>query len=404
MPVSSTKKIVIIGCFDSKGVDFAFLYNCLKSESLELITINTGVLGSSDLLPINYEADRVAAAAGEDLANIRERGDRSEALTKMSKGAAKILAGLTVDGIIGMGGGGGTYLFIESVKNVPIGIPKLCLSTLATKDLSSTIGGKDITLMPSIVDVAGLNKISERLISQAAGAIIGMVNAPAPPQRKTEGSIAMSIFGNTTKGVNYCADYFKQKAFDVLTFHAVGIGGKTMEDLIEAGYFDAVLDMTTTELADNLCGGICDAGPDRLTAAGKAGIPQVVIPGCLDMVNFGALDTVPIKYQSRKLFSWAPDVTLMRTNIAENETLGKLFAEKLNQSKGSVAVLIPLRGISIISQKGEIFYDPAADKALFESIKKHLNPQYPIIEMDTHINDEAFAQKATKILLDLINQ
>ena len=217
--------------------------------------------------------------------------------------------------------------------------------------------------------------------------------------RKNQASIAVSMFGNTTSCVEHCSNLLKAKAYDVLSFHTVGSGGKAMEKLIHDGCFEALLDITTTELADELCGGICSAGPDRLTAAGTIGIPQIVVPGCLDMVNFGALNTVPKKYIKRKLFSWSPDVTLMRTNAEENRKLGKSFAEKLNASTGKVIVILPLRGISKISKKGGAFYDPKVDKVLFSTIKENLDAKIPIIELDTDINDINFAQRIVKELL-----
>ncbi|EAR00779.1 Tm-1-like ATP-binding domain-containing protein [Maribacter sp. HTCC2170] len=402
----STKTVLIIGCFDTKGEDFDFLYNCLLEQNIEVISINTGVLGTTKLFPVTIDSVTIAEAAGTSLFNLIEDGDRGRALEKMGEGASIIISELMtkkkIDGFIGMGGGGGTYVFLSAVNKIPFGIPKLCLTTLATKDLSEHIGSKDITLIPSIVDVAGLNKISRILINQAAGALVGMMNVIDKSQSQTRGSIAISIFGNTTPCVDRCSKILRKKEFDVLSFHAVGAGGKTMEDLVLDDCFDAVLDITTTELADDLCGGICSAGPERLTAAGKMGIPQVVVPGCLDMVNFGALKTVPRHYQQRQLFSWDPNVTLMRTNKAENKILGTSFAQKLNDSQGKVVVLLPMKGISKISREGEVFYAPDVDNVLFDSIKQNLSPEIPIIEVDTDINHAKFADIAVMELLKLI--
>ncbi|MCL4167219.1 UNVERIFIED_CONTAM: hypothetical protein GTU68_044081, partial [Idotea baltica] len=349
----------MLGCFDTKNEDFTYLHSCLLAQGVAVIAINTGVLGTTDNFQVDFEAEEVATAAGVELSKLRQAKDRGQAIEKMGKGASKIIANLLsqdkVDGAIGMGGGGGTYMALLAMQVIPIGTPKFCLSTLASKDLSQQIGNKDITLMPSIVDVAGLNSISRMLISQAAGAICGMMKSVVSDHHQTSGSIAISIFGNTTPCVDMCSDILKKEGFDVLTFHAVGVGGKTMESLILEGCFDAVLDITTTELADDLCDGICSAGPERLTAASKAGVPQVVVPGCLDMVNYGTMESVPDRYKSRLLYSWAPDVTLMRTNAQENEILGKTLAQKLNKSTGDVAILLPIKGISQVSVKGGIF-------------------------------------------------
>ncbi len=402
------KIVVMLGCFDTKGEDFGYLRTCLLRRGVKVISINTGVLGTTSDFPVDFEAAEVAGAAGAELTELRAKGDRGQAIQKMGEGAARIIKKLLsqgkINGAISMGGGGGTYIALSAMQGIPFGIPKLCLSTLATKDLSHHIGSKDITLMPSVVDVAGLNSISRTLINQASGAICGMINSDIKDRHKTSGSIAISIFGNTTACVDKCVEILRGKAYDVLTFHAVGVGGKTMESLILEGCFDAVLDITTTELADDLCDGICSAGPDRLTAAAQMGIPQVVVPGCLDMVNFGAMDTVPERYRSRQLYSWAPDVTLMRTNLDENRILGQRFAEKLNQSKGKVVMLLPLGGISKISGEGEVFHNPDLDQALFTSIKKHAEKSIKIIEVDVNINDSLFAEKAVHQLLEIMGK
>jgi uncharacterized protein (UPF0261 family) len=279
-------------------------------------------------------------------------------------------------------------------------VPKLCLTTLAANDLSRQVGSKDITLMPSVVDVAGLNSISKKLIRQAAAAIGAMANAPAPADDAPVGRIAISMFGNTTACVDQCSALLKKDGYEVFPFHATGVGGRTMEALIREGCFDAVLDITTTELADEECGGILSAGPDRLTAAAAMGIPQVVVPGCLDMVNFAQKDTVPAHYSSRDLYSWAPDVTLMRTNEDENRRLGQRLAQQVNQSGGNAAILLPLRGISQIDAEGGVFYRPKADQVLFENIKHYAKEPVQVIEVDAHINDPAFAEKAVETLLD----
>jgi len=403
----SEKTVIMLGCFDTKAEDFNLLYQNLLRHKVKVITINTGILGTTTLFDVTIEAEELALNSGTSLASLRKEANRSHAIEKVGKGAKIAINALMenhiIDGVIGMGGGGGTYIFLSAIQGVPFGVPKVCLSTLATKDLSNQIGSKDVLLMPSIVDVAGINQISTVLIGQAAGALVGMMDVNTTKNTtKTIASIAVSVFGNTTPCVERCSEVLRRNSYDVLSFHAVGTGGKTMEDLVRDQCFDAVLDITTTELADDLCGGICSAGPTRLTAAGEIGIPQVVVPGCLDMVNFGALQTVPQKYRDRQLFSWGPDVTLMRTNEEENRELGKSFAEKLNRSKGKVAVLLPLRGISKISRKGEVFYDPQIDHVLFETIRGYLDPKIRIIELDTDINDIEFANAAVSELLNLL--
>ena len=400
------KSIVMLGCFDTKGEDFSYLLKSLGALGQQVITINTGVMETSVDFPIDVDQDAVAAASGAVLETIRKSNDRGRAVELMGKGAAAILAELSskdrIKGVIGMGGGGGTYIILEAMQAVPLGIPKFCLSTVVAKDLSRQIGVKDITLMSSVVDVAGLNSISRLLIRQAASAIVAMADTKVDASEEAKKSIAISMFGNTTKCVDKCTELLKSKGYEVMAFHATGVGGATMESLIREGVFDAVLDVTTTELADELCGGILSAGPDRLTAATEMGIPQIVVPGCLDMVNFAQMDTLPEKYRSRQLYSWAPDVTLMRTNVAENGILGKQLVDKLIGAKAPVEILIPLKGISQIDSVGDIFYDSEADSALFGAIKESADGRVPVMEVDAHINDETFAKTLVERLLKIM--
>lgn len=400
------KSIVVLGCFDTKGEDFTFLVRSLTKLSQPLITINIGVMETLVEFDVHIDNDVVAAAAGVGLQAIRESGDRGKAVELMGQGAAQILSDLVskdlVKGVIGMGGGGGTFIILEAMQKVTLGIPKLCLSTVVAKELSRQIRVKDITMMSSVVDIAGLNRISRLLIRQAATAISAMSEVTEDSGVPAKKNIAISMFGNTTKCVDRCTELLKEKGYEVMAFHATGVGGETMESLIRENVFDAVLDITTTELADELCGGILSAGPDRLTAASEMGIAQLVVPGCLDMVNFAQIDTVPEEYQTRKLYSWAPDVTLMRTNISENKVLGEQLVEKLKNSTGPVEIIIPLKGISQIDNVGGVFYDPAANNALFETVKVTARNKINVIEMDAHINDEAFAICLVEQLLKLL--
>ncbi|MBX3253754.1 MAG: Tm-1-like ATP-binding domain-containing protein [Chitinophagaceae bacterium] len=403
------KSVLIIGCFDTKGEDFTFLRECILALGEKVITLNTGVMETNVDFPIDHAAELTAAEGGHTLDNLRKSGDRGKAIEIMSAGAAKLVSKLVsenkIKAAIGMGGGGGTYIALAAMQSIPFGMAKLCLSTAAAKDLSRQVGSKDITLMPSIVDVAGLNNISRLLIKQAAVAVCAMAGVTKETEKNTSaGTIAISMFGNTSACVDQCSELLRKKGYEVLAFHANGLGGKTMESLIKEGVFDAVLDITTTELADELCGGICSAGPERLNAAANAGIPQVVVPGCLDMVNFAQPDTVPSQYKERELYSWSPDVTLMRTNQEENEILGEQLAGRINRSPAPVTVLIPLKGISQVDAEGGVFYRPETDKVLFSAIKKHAKPGIPVIEINAHINDPGFSKRLVDALLNLLEQ
>ena len=408
MAAVPNKYIVMLGCFDTKGEDFSFLLKCLNSWEDQIITINTGVMDTSVGFHIDYTNNQVAAYSGTSLDKIRDQGDRGKAVELMGKGASKILEELvtnnSVKGVIGMGGGGGTYIALEAMQSVPLGIPKLCLSTLAAKDLSRQVGVKDITLMASVVDVAGLNSISKMLMQQAAAAVCAMSKVEIKTLKDQKKRIAISMFGNTTKCVNKCTELLKSKGYEVFAFHATGIGGATMESLIREGCFDGVLDVTTTELADELCEGILSAGPTRLTAAAEMGVPQVVVPGCLDMVNFAQVHTVPKKYQSRQLYSWSPDITLMRTNEEENRILGEQLVSKLKQAGKGVEIVLPLKGVSQLDSEGELFYKPEIDAILFESIKMHSGDTIRVSEIDANINDEVFAEALVDRLLRMLNE
>lgn len=405
---SKDKFILILGCFDTKGEIFSYLRSCILACGEKILTINTGVMESADHFHVDFEADTVALEGGLNLADLREMRDRGRAMEVMSTGAGKIVSRLTDEGsikaAIGMGGGGGTYITLYAMQFIPLGIPKICLSTMAAKDLSRQVGNKDIILMPSVVDVAGFNGIIKTLVRQAAASICAMANVDNSVNDSESGRIAISMFGNTTACVDRCTRLLEEKGYEVLAFHATGIGGKTMEALIREKCFDAVLDITTTELADELCSGICSAGPERLTAAVEMGLPQVVVPGCLDMVNFAHPDTIPSQYNGREFYSWAPDVTLMRTDEAENAILGKQLAVNLNRAFAPVAIVLPLKGISQIDRENGVFYRPDTDGVLFDSIKSNVNQYVPVIEASRHINDPEFAALLVETLLAMIEK
>lgn len=398
--------ILMLGCFDTKGEIFAFLRECLLAEGAVVIAVNVGVMGSTVLFPIEVEANEVCVTAGGNLEAIRSKNDRGHAMEVMGRGAAKVLANLQdqkkFDGVIGMGGGSGTYVTLKSMQELPLGMPKICISTLASKDLSEQVGVKDIVMMPSVVDVAALNSIIKPIIQQAAAAIVAMCGVIIPENVTTSKRIAISMFGNTSVCVDHCTELLEAEGYEVMTFHANGLGGKAMESLILENCFAAVLDITTTELADELLNGICSAGSGRLLAAGKMGIPQVVVPGCMDMVNFGTIVSVPEIYRKRHLYSWVPTVTLMRTNEEENEELGEILAKKLNQGLGPTAVLFPDKGLSQIDAAGNVFYNPTSNQALAKSIQDNLKSEIPFVNLPFHINDQEFAKAAVERLLEMI--
>jgi len=404
------RKVLMLGAFDTKAVEYAYVRQRILSSGHAVLTMNTGVMGDTDLFPVDINAEQVASAGGGDLAKLRQSGDRGKAMNVMADGAAALLEKLwnekQFDGVIGMGGTGGSSVICTGMRALPIGVPKVCVSTAAAGDISNYVGAKDILMMPSIVDVAGLNRISRQVLARAADAVCGMVSVDAPQAADGDKPIiAASMFGNTTQCVDVCREELTAEGYEVLVFHATGAGGRTMELLVDEGLIAGVLDITTTEYADTICGGVFDAGPERLSAPGRRGIPHLIAPGCVDMANFGAPDTVPAKYRQagRQFHEWNANVTLMRTNIEENRRMGEVFAQKANAAKGPVAFLIPLRGVSILDGDDQPFCDREADNAMFEAIRKNLKPDIPVVEMDLNINDPAFARQAVQMMQELLS-
>lgn len=407
-----TKTIAIIGALDTKGAEFAFVKGELLRRNCRALVINIGIMGDPLFAP-EVDADVVAEAGGRSLADLRNEGDRGTAVATMTTGITNVVKKLydegRIDGILGMGGSAGTVIATAAMRQLPIGFPKVMVSTLAAGDTAAYVGTKDIVLIPSVVDVAGVNRISAPIFANAVGAIVGMVETPAlsagevaVPAIETKPLIAASMFGNTTKLVDQCRAILDEHGYETLVFHATGTGGRTMESLIHEGYFTAVLDVTTTEWADELVGGFLAAGPERMDGAARQNLPQVIAPGCLDMVNFWGPDSVPARYKDRKFCYWNPNVTLMRTTPEENAELGRILAEKANQSAAAVAFFLPLQGVSVLDSPGGEFWWPEADRALFDAIKSHVRPSIPVYELDCNINDAAFAEAVTGKLLEFL--
>jgi len=401
------KTIVITGTLDTKGQEFAFLKELIEKEGLRTLVIDFGVMGKPVFNP-DISRDEVARAGGGDLSYMASGDHKDEAMQVMATGLTVIVRRLyeqgKLDGIIGMGGGGGTSLTTAAMRSLPIGVPKVMVSTLGGGDVSAYAGTRDITFMPSIVDVAGINRISRLIFTNAAGAIAGMVKMERPTVDDQKPLIATSMFGNTTLAVERARGIMEARGYEVLVFHATGTGGRTMESLISDGFITASLDVTTTELADEVCGGVLSAGSERGMAASRAGIPAVLVPGCVDMANFWGMDTVPEKYRSRKLYQWNPSITLLRTNVEENKRIGKMIAKAANAATASVAVMLPLKGVSQLDSPGGVFWDPQADHACFEAIKRNLKPNIPVVELDNNINDPEFADRVAETLLDMLGK
>lgn len=388
--------VILLGTLDTKGEEYGLVRDRLREAGIDTVVIDAGVLGTPRL-GANISREAVAGAAGADLGALVDAGDRGTAIDTMLRGATAIVKELidegNVHGIFGMGGSGGSTLVSGVMRELPTGFPKLLVSTVASGDTRPYVGTSDIAMMSSIVDIAGINQLSERILSNAAGAIGGMATAytgftSALNQKPVIGA---TMFGVTTQCVTTARERLEALGYEVLVFHATGIGGDTMESLMRGGAITGVLDITTTELADTLVGGALASGPERLEVAGSMGLPQVVSLGALDMVNFGPIDTVPERFRERNLFRHNASITLMRTTPEENAELGRTIARKLNAATGPVTLFIPHRGVSMIDVEGQAFHDPAADAALFAALREHLAPHVTIREDETDINDPAFA-------------
>jgi len=398
------KTIAIIAALDTKGEEAAFVRDVIERRGHKTLLIDTGVLGEPQA-PAGVGRDAVARAGGDDIGALRQSADKARAMAAMTRGAAVVAAQLhaegRIDGIIGMGGTAGTTMSASAMRALPVGFPKVLVSTVAAGDTRPYVGTKDLTMMYSVVDIAGINGISARILANAAGAIVGMVETEQAA-RAARPLIAASMFGNTTALVDRARATMEAAGYEVLVFHATGAGGQTMESLIADGFITGVYDVTTTEWADELMGGVFAAGPTRLDAAAKAGVPQVVAPGCLDMVNFGGPETVPERYRGRKFYEWNPTVTLMRTTPEENSRLGRILADKVNAATAPVTVFLPLGGVSQLDSPGGEFWWPEADAALYDAIKANLRPDIPAVALDLNVNDPAFADATTARLLEYI--
>jgi uncharacterized protein (UPF0261 family) len=392
--VEGSKTVLLIGTLDTKGAEYAYLRERLRLHGVEVILADAGVNE-----PVGADPDlsrgEVGAEAGADPAALAAAGDRGAAVTAMASAAEALARRLwdegRIAGVLAAGGSGNTAIATRAMQALPVGAPKLMVSTMAAGDTSDYVGASDVTMMASVTDVAGVNTISGRILANAAAAMAGMVQAPEIDLGDQKPLVGASMFGVTTPCVTHARERLEARGYEVLTFHATGAGGKAMEGLMESGFLDGVLDITTTELCDELVGGVLSAGPDRLEAAGRLGLPQVVSLGALDMVNFGARATVPPQFESRNLYVHNPSVTLMRTTKDEMVELGHQIARKLSAATGPTALFVPLGGVSMIDAEGQPFHDAEADAALFDVLRAEIGSNVELIELDNNVNDPEFA-------------
>ena len=399
------KTVILIGTLDTKGVEYQFAKERFKKSGLNTILIDAGIIGNS-LVKADISNEEVARAGGEELATLKNLGDRGFAVAVMTQGVNQIVQDLykknQCDAVFALGGSGGSTISSFAMRNLPIGIPKVLVSTLIASNASSFIGESDMALFASVVDIAGINSISSKVIANAVDATIGMIKGERVEITNNKKLVSASMFGVTTTCVTNARKILEENDLEVITFHMTGSGGKSMENLIREGFINASLDVTTTELADEIVGGTLSAGPTRLTAARDKKIPQVVSVGALDMVNFGPKETVPEKFKNRNLYVHNENVTLMRTTAEECEKIALDICHKLNESTSKVALLLPLLGVSAIATKGQVFYDQKADEALFSTIRKHLKSNVELVELNCAINDQEFSDALAFKLLSLL--
>ncbi|MBW3541798.1 MAG: Tm-1-like ATP-binding domain-containing protein [Planctomycetes bacterium] len=405
--------VYLFATLDTKGVEAGFVRDCLHEAGVETRVVNTGGFGEP-AIAADVDADIVFRAGGTSLAAVRERKDRGEAVTAAARGAAEFIrqehAAGRVAGVLGLGGSAGTTIATAAMRALPLGVPKVMVSTLASGQVRPYVGDKDVFMLNAVVDISGINRISRLVLGQAAAAMAGLVKysatATSAPGKGAEAKgdrplIAATMFGVTTPCVERARAVLEDAGYEVLVFHATGTGGQAMESLIADGLIVGVLDITTTELADELVGGVLSAGPERLTAAGKKGVPQVISVGATDMVNFGPPETVPETFRGRTFYHHNPTVTLMRTTTEENRRLGEEIARKAAAATGPTVLVLPLKGVSAIDREGQPFDAPEAREALFEAVRQH-RANVELIELDAHINDAAFAEAAAQRLIEML--
>lgn len=406
--------VAIVGTMDTKGVEYAFIKKCLEKAGVKTLVIDVGINGNPQLAS-DISTEQVVNAIGKRLSDIqffREGSDtRAVAIQTVSDGLkvvlAKLLAEKKIDAVFGMGGSGGTNILSQAMQTMPLGVPKMIVSTMMSGNVKSYVGHSDMTMMYSVTDIAGLNQFSRLILANAAHAIAGMALNRGAAIEAAEAAkkplIAISMFGITTPGVLRIRDNLEKQGFETIVFHATGSGGMAMESMISQGVIDGVIDYTLAELCSHEFGGILSAGPNRLTAASRAEIPQVVVPGAIEVLNFGAVETVPkhLNVPDRKLIIHNPTICAVKASNDEVKILGKIVADRLNTSTGYTAVALPLKGLDAYESEGGPWQDETSDNILFESIATHLKPEIPVHKLNNHINDKTFADYVSDLFCSI---
>lgn len=399
--------IAIMATLDTKGEEVKYLKEQIERRGKKVFIIDMGLRGVPAAIPADVTREELAEASGSSM-SVVEKKVRGEAIEIMVRGIAKVVRDSyeqgKFHGLLAIGGLDGALLASAGLRALPLGVPKFLLTPIAegNEKFGTYIGTSDMIMMHSVVDILGINQISRMVFDNAVGAMVGMVDMKVVPRLEARNVIAATMYGNTTPAVMRAKKILEEQGFELVVFHPNGTGGRAMEELIEEGLINAVLDMTPHEIVDELFHGVHAGGPHRLEAAGRKGIPQVVVPGCLDFILLGPIAGLEEKYLNRKYYFFNPAVTMVRMTHEEMATVGRVMAEKLNKSTGPTRVLIPLQGFCMYCHPGEPLYDPEGDRKLIASLKSHLNPQIPVEEMDAHINDPRFADAAASAMIELI--
>ena len=395
------KTIVLVGRLDSKGAEYGYVKERIARSGLDVIVVDVGTRGLP-LFTAEIPREEVAQAAGMAMDDLVDRADENKEIQVMMKGAAVIAKRLLdsgrLDGLMALGGSRGTAIGTAAMRVLPFGIPKLMVSSIASGDMRPYVATKDIMVIHSVTDILGLNRMTRQLLANAAAAIAGAVERGSVTETSNKTVIALSSMGGLNRAVFGVQKALEGRGYEIVAFHAVGTGGRAMEETIGQGLVNGVLDLATHELTDHLHGGYYDAGEARLETAGARGIPQVVVPGCTDFIAFSPPDRIPERMKGRKVFMHTPEVAIIRANRTEMETVGEAMASKLNKAIGSTSVLIPLRGFSPGNREGKALYDPEADQGFIRALKQNIKPSIRLVEVDAHINDTAFVEQAVELV------
>jgi uncharacterized protein (UPF0261 family) len=395
-----TKTLALVGTGDTKAGEMAYLRGLLESRRCQVLVIDIGVLGRP-LPKADVARATVARRGGASLNELGDRAEESFAQEVMAKGLQKTVQGLLqegrIDGLLAIGGGQGSTMIAPTLKSLPLGFPKLLVSTKVSQaGIRPYVGSKDVLVMPPVADLAGLNRLTRKVLANAAGAMAGMVHMDeVDPAPKT--LVAMSMNGTITDCGLAVKGLLEAAGYEVMVFHSIGTGGEALEDYVASSEVAGVIELAVNELGNELLGGLASAGPHRFEAAGARGVPQVIVPGSADFINFLGPETVPGRLRRRRAHPHNPQATIVRTNQRDNQLLGRTLAQKLNRAQGPVTVLWPARGLSSLDRPGKPFFDPEANQALLRSLKRHLEPHIPLLAFDLFINDPAFARTVFEV-------